>query len=59
MWLPRGRNGELETEVIPRNKQYEDTLREDLCVILLNGVSTRTLSLISEKLIWCRISPMI
>ena len=49
--IPRDRKGDFETQVIPRSKQYEDVLREDLCVMFLSGVSTRTLSLISEKLI--------
>jgi putative transposase len=54
--VPRDRNGDFSTEVIPRSKQYEDSLREDLCVIFLGGVSTRTLALISERLIGRRIS---
>jgi len=56
--VPRDRNGDFKTqgEVIPRSRQYEDSLREDLCVIFLSGVSTRTLALISEKLIGRRIS---
>lgn len=49
--VPRDRNGNFETQVIPRSKQYEDSLRQDLCVMFLSGVSTRTLSLLSEKLI--------
>ncbi len=53
--VPRDRNGDFETRVIPRSKQYEDALREDLCVLFLSGVSSRTLSLISEKLIGRRI----
>ena len=44
--------------MIPRSKQYEDVLREDLCAIYLGGVSTRTLSLMSERLIGRKISPM-
>ena len=55
--VPRDRNCEFETQVIPRSRQYEDVLREDICVMFLSGVSTRTLSLISEKLIGRRISP--
>ena len=43
--------GDFETQVIPRSKQYEDVLREDICAMFLSGVSTRTLYLISEKLI--------
>jgi putative transposase len=56
--VPRDRNGEFSTQVIPRSKQYEDALREDLCAMFLAGVSTRTLSLMSERLIGRRISAM-
>jgi putative transposase len=54
--VPRDRNGHFTTQVIPRSKQYEDALREDICVMFLSGVSTRTLSLISGKLIGRKIS---
>lgn len=54
--VPRDRKGEFSTQVIPRSKQYEDSLREDLCAMFLAGVSTRTLSLMSERLIGRRIS---
>jgi len=54
--IPRDRNGEFKTEVIPRSKQYEDILREEMCAAFLGGTSTRTLSLISERLIGRRIS---
>jgi len=56
--VPRDRKGEFTTEVLPRSKQYEDALREDLCAMFLGGVSTRTLALMSERLIGRRISPM-
>ena len=54
--VPRDRSGEFSTQVVPRSKQYEDTLREDLCTMFLGGISTRTLSLISEKLVGRRLS---
>jgi putative transposase len=54
--IPRDRKGEFATRVIPRSKQYEDVLREDLSVMFLSGVSTRTMALISEKLIGRRLS---
>lgn len=54
--VPRDREGEFTTQVIPRSKQYEDELRRDLCVMFLGGMSTRTLSLISESLIGRKIS---
>lgn len=56
--VPRDRSGQFATQVIPRSKQYEDTLREDLCAMFLAGVSTRTLSMMSERLIGRKISPM-
>lgn len=54
--IPRDRKGEFATRVIPRSKQYEDVIREDLSVMFLSGVSTRTMALISEKLIGRRLS---
>jgi putative transposase len=54
--VPRDREGHFKTEVIPRSKRYEDSLREELCTAFLGGASTRTLSLISERLIGRRIS---
>ena len=55
--VPRDRKGKFKTQVIPRSKRYEDELRQDLCLMFLTGVSTRTLSMISTKLIGRRISP--
>ena len=54
--VPRDRNAEFKTQVLPRSKQYEDALREDISVMFLAGVSTRTLPLISERLIGRKIS---
>jgi putative transposase len=54
--VPRDRKGQFNTQVIPRSTQYEDSLREDISVMFLAGVSTRTLSLMSERLIGRRIS---
>ena len=54
--VPRDRKGEYKTEVIPRSKQYEDSIREDLSVMFVSGVSTRTLSMMSERLIGRKIS---
>jgi putative transposase len=54
--VPRDRIGEYKTEVIPRSKQYEDSIREDLSVMFISGISTRTLSMMSERLIGRKIS---
>ena len=55
--VPRDRKGEFKTEVIPRSKRYERELRQDLSMMFLTGVSTRTLSMMSERLIGRKISP--
>ena len=54
--VPRDRRGDFKTRVIPRGKRYEDALRKDLCLMFLTGISTRTLSMISKKLIGRKIS---
>ena len=54
--VPRDRKGEYRTQVIPKSKQYEDELRQDIAVMFLSGVSTRTLSMISHRLIGHKIS---
>jgi len=55
--VPRDREGAFKTEIIPRSKQYEDEIREDLSFMFLTGISTRTLSMMSERLIGRAISP--
>jgi len=54
--VPRDRKGKFKTQVIPRSKRYEDEIRQDLCLMFLTGVSTRSLSMISTKLIGRKIS---
>ena len=55
--VPRDRKGEFKTQVIPRSKRYEDELRQDLSFMFLTGISTRTLSMISTRLVGRKISP--
>lgn len=55
--IPRDRKGSFKTQIIPRSKQYEDELREDLTFMFLTGISTRSLSMISNRLIGRKISP--
>lgn len=55
--VPRDRKGEFTTQVLPRSKQYEDSLRHDLCAMFLGGISTRTLAMMSQRLIGREISP--
>jgi putative transposase len=55
--VPRDRKGEFTTQVIPRSKRYEEEIRQDLSFMFLTGISTRSLSMISERLIGRSISP--
>ncbi|MFP4642678.1 MAG: IS256 family transposase, partial [Dehalococcoidia bacterium] len=55
--VPRDRQGEYQTQVIPKSKRYEDELRQDIAMMFLGGMSTRSLSMISKRLIGRRISP--
>jgi putative transposase len=54
--VPRDRKGNFKAHVIPRGKRYEDTIRQDLCLMFLTGISTRSLSMISKRLIGRKIS---
>jgi len=54
--VPRDRNGEYQTQVLPRSKRYEDRIAEDLSIMYLTGISTRTLSMLSKRLIGREIS---
>jgi putative transposase len=54
--VPRDRKGEYQTQVLPRSKRYEDRITEDLSIMYLTGISTRTLSMLSKRLIGREIS---
>lgn len=54
--VARDRKGEFRSRILPRSKRYENELRQDICVLYLTGVSTRTLSMISKRLLGRKIS---
>ena len=54
--VPRDRLGKFQTQVIPRMQRYETALVEDLSLMFLSGCSTRSLALISRRLIGRSIS---
>lgn len=54
--VPRDRLSEFKTQVIPRSKQYEEEIRQDLSLMFLAGISTRSLSMMSQRLIGRSIS---
>lgn len=54
--VPRDRKGEYQTQVLPRSKRYEERITEDMSIMYLTGISTRTLSMLSKRLIGRSIS---
>lgn len=42
--VPRDRNGDFQTQVLPRCQRYDSRITEDLAVMYMTGISTRTLS---------------
>jgi putative transposase len=54
--VPRDRKGEYQTQVLPRGKRYEDRIAEDMSMMYLTGISTRTLSMLSKRLVGREIS---
>jgi putative transposase len=54
--IPRDRKGEFSTNIIPKSKQYEEEIARDLSLMYLTGISTRSLSMISRRLIGRNIS---
>ncbi|MCX5880249.1 MAG: IS256 family transposase [Deltaproteobacteria bacterium] len=49
--VPRDRKGDFKTQVIPRSKQFEEEISRDVSLMFLAGVGTRSLAMISERLI--------
>lgn len=54
--VPRDRQGKFQTKVLEPYKRNEASIEEDVAVLYLMGQSTRSLSLISERLLGTQIS---
>jgi len=55
--VPRDRNNEFHTQVLPKAKRYDKRISNDLHAMFLSGISVRTLSALSARLIGRKISP--
>ncbi len=49
--VPRDRQGAFSTTVLPKRRQYEEAVARDLTMMFLAGLSTRSLSLLSRRLV--------
>jgi putative transposase len=54
--VPRDRKGAFTTQVMPRSRQYEEEISRDVSLMFLAGISTRSLSMISNRLLGRSIS---
>ena len=55
--VPRDRNSEFHTKVLPKAKRFDERLSNDLHAMFLSGISTRALSMLSKRLIGRKVSP--
>jgi len=54
--IPRDRQGLFQTQVVAKGQRYEKALVDDLSLMFLTGCSTRSLSMISKRLVGRSIS---
>jgi putative transposase len=54
--VPRDRAGRFDSRVIPASRRYDPAIEKDLALLNLAGLSTRTLSLLSQDLLGIRVS---
>lgn len=51
IFIPRDRLAKYQTQILPRYERYESEIKEDLSLMFLTGISTRTIALISKRLL--------
>ncbi len=52
----RDRQGTFKTAVLPRGRQYEDAVAQELSMLFLAGLSSRSLAMISRRLVGRKLS---
>ncbi|MBA3757215.1 MAG: IS256 family transposase [Nitrosomonas sp.] len=55
--IPRDRHQKFSSQIIPKHEQVDSRLKEDLAVLHLAGISNRTLSMISKRILGVEMSP--
>jgi len=50
MRVPRDRQGNFQTTIIPKYERIDDRIKEDCLLLYLTGLSTRTLEMLSTRL---------
>jgi len=54
--MPVDRRRAFKSEIIPKNEQIDPRLKQDLAVLHLAGISTRTMSMISKRILGVELS---
>lgn len=54
--VPRDRKGTYESAVVPSSRRYDEALERDMAALHLAGISTRTLSALSHRLLGVKVS---
>jgi putative transposase len=54
--VPRDRQGTFKTALVPKGRRYEEALAQDLSLLFLAGLSSRSLAMISRRLVGRRLS---
>jgi putative transposase len=54
--VPRDRNGEFESRIIPKRRRSDWELKDDLQLLFLSGISTRKIAELSDQVFGCHFS---
>lgn len=54
--MPRDRNASFESTVVPKHERMDPKLKEDMAILHLSGISTRTMAMISRRLLGVEVS---
>lgn len=55
--MPEDRKGAFESAVVPKGEQIDPRLKQDMAVMHLAGLSTRTLAMVSKRILGVEVSP--
>jgi putative transposase len=54
--VPRDRKGTFESKIVPPSRRYDEAIERDIALLNLAGLSTRTLALVSQRVLGVAVS---
>ena len=54
--MPQDRKSRFESEIMPRHEQVDPRIKEDMAILHLAGLSTRTLAMVSKRVLGVEVS---